>query len=54
MYYYGGYQGYGSGQPYCQVGSNQGYGYGAAVLLVLFILLIIILGSRGFYGNQGR
>lgn len=40
MYYYGGYQGYGQGYP------NTGGGYGAAVILVLFILLVIIIGSR--------
>ena len=43
MYYYGGYQGYGCGNP-CG-GNNGGYGYGAgygaAVILVLFILLAI-------------
>ncbi|MEG1009749.1 MAG: YjcZ family sporulation protein, partial [Clostridia bacterium] len=38
MYYYGGYQGYGCGQNQC---GNQG-GYGAAIILVLFILLVII------------
>ena len=49
MYYYCGYQGYGSGAPY---GGYSGYGsgYGAAILLVLFILLVIIIGSRSF-GN---
>ena len=51
MYYYGGYQGYGSGQPCCQnyqnygYGNNYGTGYGYAIVLVLFILLIIILGA---------
>ena len=47
MYYYGGYSGYGCGQPYY---GNQGYGtgYGAAIILVLFILLVIIIGSRCF------
>lgn len=45
MYYYGGYQGYG-GYPGC----NQGYGngYGGAIILVLFILLVIVIGSRTF------
>ena len=55
MYYYGGYQGYG-GYPYGGCGCNQGYGgygyggtgYGAAILLVLFILLVIIIGARAF------
>ena len=42
MYYYGGYQGYGN-----QCGSYQPYygnngGYGAAIILVLFILLVIV------------
>lgn len=47
MYYYGGYQGYGS--P-CQTGQG-GYGYGAAIILVLFILLVIIIGARAFGSN---
>jgi hypothetical protein len=49
MYYYGGYQGYGCGNP---VGgySTGGYGsgYGAAIILVLFILLVIIIGARAW------
>lgn len=47
MYYYGGYQGYGCG-GYPNNGSQGGYGsgYGAAIILVLFILLVIIIGSR--------
>ena len=59
MYYYGGYQGYGSGQPCCQNYQNYGYGinygtgYGYAIGLVLFILLIIIIGARGFGSNNG-
>lgn len=44
MYYYGGYQGYGGG---CQPSYNQG-GYGAAIILVLFILLVIIIGCRNW------
>ena len=54
MYYYGGYQGYG-GYPMqtgCGYGNNNGYG--AAILLVLFILLVIIIGSRSFDGNSNR
>ena len=57
MYYYGGYQGYG-GYPYSGCGCNQGYGgyggsgYGAAILLVLFILLVIVIGARAFDGNR--
>ena len=51
MYYYGGYQGYG-GFPY-QGGCNSGYGvgYGAAIILVLFILLVIVIGSKVFDGR---
>ena len=60
MYYYGGYQGYGNS---C---CNQGYsgysgygcggsGYGAAIILVLFILLVIVIGARTFNpGTVGR
>lgn len=55
MYYYGGYggSGYNGG---CGCGNNSypmyggyggsGYGYSAAIILVLFILLVIIIGSR--------
>ncbi len=54
MYYYGGYQGYGSGCGYnpCagQGGVGYGAGYGAAIILVLFILLVIIIGARA-WGN---
>lgn len=48
MYYYGGYSGYGCGQPNYGGGYGYGSGYGAAILLVLFILLVIIIGSRAF------
>lgn len=51
MYYYGGYQGYGNGC--CNqggYGGGYGVGYGAAIILVLFILLVIIIGTRAF-GN---
>lgn len=49
MYYYGGYQG-------CGCGNQCGYpttcsrnnGYGAAIILVLFILLVIIIGTHAF------
>ena len=55
MYYYGGYQGYGCGNPCCggQGGYGYGYGtgYGAAIILVLFILLVIIIGARSFGVN---
>ncbi len=55
MYYYGGYQGYG-GYPYsgcCQTGgyTGNGAGYGAAIILVLFILLVIVIGARAFDGR---
>jgi len=55
MYYYGGYSG-GYGNSCCQqptyccpnYGGGYGYGYGNnfAIILVLFILLVIIIGSR--------
>ncbi len=53
MYYYGGYQGgYGNCcfNPCCGsgYGGYGGYGYGAAIILVLFILLVIVIGSRVF------
>lgn len=57
MYYYGGYSGYGCGQPNfgcCNNGGGYGTGYGAAILLVLFILLVIIIGARAFEGNNNR
>lgn len=57
MYYYGGYSGYGCGQPNYGCGGGYGTGYGAAILLVLFILLVIIIGARAFdrqpYDRQG-
>ena len=49
MYYYGGYQGYGN--SCCQNSCGYGYsggGYGAAIILVLFILLVIVIGTRAF------
>lgn len=50
MYYYGGYQGYGcgncGGSPYGYGCGGCGAGYGAAIILVLFILLVIVIGSR--------
>lgn len=53
MYYYGGYQGYGCGNPCCggQGGYGYGNGYGASIILVLFILLVIIIGCRSFGVN---
>ena len=53
MYYYGGYQGYG-GYPYGGCNNNYGYGNGGAILLVLFILLVIVVGSRIFDNNCNR
>ena len=55
MYYYGGYQGYGN--ACCNqggYGGGYGVGYGAAIILVLFILLVIIIGSRAFGGDEKR
>lgn len=62
MYYYGynnGYAGAGSGyyqNPCCNNSSfagytQGGYGLGAALWIVLFILLVIIIGA-GWYGNN--
>lgn len=56
MYYYG-YNGYNGGYTPCQ---NQGfagyttggYGFGAALWIVLFILLVIIIGSGWNYSNN--
>ncbi len=55
MYYYGGYQGYG-GYPMGGCGNYGGNntGYGAAIILVLFILLVIIIGARAFDGPSNR
>lgn len=52
MYYYGGYNnscGCSGTQGYPVYGGynySGGYGYSAAIVLVLFILLVIIIGSR--------
>lgn len=62
MYYYGGYQGYGNSCCNQGYGGYPGYGsgcggngYGAAIVLVLFILLVIVLGARSFNsGTAGR
>ena len=65
MYYYGYNNGYASnygnyGNPCCNngfVGYTQGgYGMGAALWIVLFILLVIIIGAGWYSGgnNQGR
>ncbi len=57
MYYYGYNGGYAAGNGMCY---NQyptyytnGYGYGAAFILVLFILLVIIFGV-GFLNNPNN
>lgn len=55
MYYYGYSGGYGYNNPcyptmYPSYGYNNG-GYGGAIILVLFILLVIVIGSR-FFGNN--
>lgn len=54
MYYYGGYSGYGNSccPNYGYPVGGYGGGYGAAIILVLFILLVIVIGTRAF-GNQG-
>ena len=51
MYYYGGYSGGYGNSCGCMGYPNYGYGYGgynngAAIILVLFILLVIIIGTR--------
>lgn len=59
MYYYGYQGGYGYNSPCCggynypQYGyMNQGgTGYGAAIILVLFILLVIVIGARWIENN---
>ena len=59
MYYYGnnGYYGGNYGTPCCNSGGyagyTSGYGIGAAIWIVLFILLVIIIGAWGFGNNQG-
>ena len=51
MYYYGGYQGYGGAPSGCCNQGGYGTGYGAAIILVLFILLVIVIGARTWGGN---
>ena len=36
---------------YPQYGANQSAGYGSAIILVLFILLVIVIGAR-WLGNN--
>ena len=58
MYYYGnnGYYGGNYQAPCCggsYAGYTSGYGIGAAIWIVLFILLVIIIGAWGF-GNSNQ
>ncbi|MEG2351084.1 MAG: sporulation protein YjcZ [Bacilli bacterium] len=53
MYYYGYSGGYGYNSPCCggypgggYPYQNSGGGYGSAIILVLFILLVIVIGAR--------
>lgn len=49
MYSYGYNTAYGYGAPGCYSGCQGyqgGFGSGAAIILVLFILLVIVIGSR--------
>ena len=59
MYYYGNnvyYPSSGSAQSPCcggtYAGYTSGYGIGAAIWIVLFILLVIIIGAWGFGGQN--
>lgn len=62
MYYYGnnGYYGgnYGYQNPCCYntgyAGYTSGYGTGAAIWIVLFILLVIIIGAGWTFGNNNN
>ncbi len=56
MYYYGYQGGYGynspcSGYAYPMYGYSGNNGYGSAIILVLFILLVIVIGSRFLNNN---
>lgn len=51
MYYYSYNTGYPATYSYGYNGGYNNFGYGAAIILVLFILLVIIFGA-GFF-NQG-
>lgn len=59
MYYYGnnGYYGGGYAGTPCYgtgyAGYTSGYGIGAAIWIVLFILLVIIIGA-GWFGNNNH
>jgi hypothetical protein len=56
MYYYGNNGYYGGSQPcYPQyAGYTSGYGLGAAIWIVLFILLVIILGAAWNFNNNNN
>ena len=65
MYYYGynggnAIGGYGYGNPCCKSGysyagnTDGGYGLGAALWIVLFILLVIIIGAGWSWGNNNN
>lgn len=60
MYYYGYSGGYGNTNPCCGTGGygypsygyyGGNYGYGAAIILVLFILLVVAFGA-GFWNQN--
>ncbi|MEG0799454.1 MAG: sporulation protein YjcZ [Bacilli bacterium] len=55
MYYYGYNGGYGNVAPSCSQAPTccGGSGYGAAIILVLFILLVIVFGA-GFNNCSNR
>lgn len=47
MYYYGGYPSFSGSCGFPSCGCNyRGYGNSAAIILVLFILLVIVIGSK--------
>ena len=64
MYYYGYNNGYGSANqgyyqnPCCNNGfigyTQGGYGFGAALWIVLFILLVIIIGAGWSFGGNNN
>ena len=59
MYYYGNnayYGNYGYQNPCCgtYVGQTYGNGIGAAIWIVLFILLVIIIGAGWSWGNNNN
>lgn len=66
MYYYGYNNGYASGNPGyyqnpCCCGNNGfvgytqgGYGFGAALWIVLFVLLVIIIGAGWTFGGYNN